>query len=89
VSAHTAESGEPAAHVVTEYVLAWDVGHGIILATSPGRSPRWNESTTLEEAAERWYPGAVAMTRTVTTFDPVVTDWTRVTPPAPTKGDEQ
>ena len=70
----------PVAHVATEYALANDVGHGMILATSPSRSPRWNETTTLEEAAERWYPGAVVVTRTVTTFEPVVTEWSRAVP---------
>ncbi|KQP63045.1 hypothetical protein [Nocardioides sp. Leaf285] len=81
------EKGAPVAHVVTEYALAHDVGHGLILATGPNRNPRWNETITLEEAAERWFPGAIVVTRTVTTFEPVVTDWSRVTRPGREQSD--
>ena len=73
-------TGAPVAHVVTEYALAHNVGNRMILDTTPSRSPRWNETITLEEAAERWYPGAVVVSRTVTTFDPLVSDWARVVP---------
>lgn len=67
------------AHIATEYAIV--TGHGLFVLHGPTSHARWNEVMTLAEAAERWYPGGVVMTRTVTTFEPIVGDWEPTKPP--------
>lgn len=38
-------------------------------------TPYWNETISLGEAAERWWPGAEVVHRTITTWEPVVSGW--------------
>jgi hypothetical protein len=60
---------------VTEWGVMLD---GRIASTREHR--RWNESMSLDEAVDRWYPGAHVVTRQRTRFPDVVTDWSPVTP---------
>jgi hypothetical protein len=78
MSEHTAENDAP--KVITEYAL---LRNGVVVS-GPQEHPRWNETITLAEAAERWYPDAEVVARTRTVYPDRVTDWTPVIPPGST-----
>lgn len=82
MSGHSAEKDAPRAETRTEYALVREGWPGrFTKVTSLAPDGRWNEQFDAQYAIDHWYPGTVVASRTVTTFEPVVTDWTRVTPP--------
>jgi hypothetical protein len=82
---HSAEKDAGRSETRIEYALVREVWPGrfskIVSLASDGR---WNENYDAQYAIDHWYPGTVVATRTVTTFEPVVTEWTRDIPPGAT-----
>ena len=72
--AQSADNAPRPVKVVTEYAILSRRGN---VLSGPTENPRWNESITLHDAVQRWFPGAIVGRRTRTVY---LSEWERIPP---------
>lgn len=83
----------PVAHTVIEYAIVYPAVYpGKTQSTvlyGPTTHSEWSETISLQQAAERWYPGGVVVTRTHTRYEDTFTEWVPRLRDGMTSGDER
>lgn len=87
-------TAKPEAKTRTEWALAKPIGSGrFVVKVNLDPTGRWNEHLTAQDAIDRWYPDAVVVARTVTTYADDVTEWDAApvdgSPDQPTEGSDR